>query len=76
LSVADGKKARRKAAALGLDVERDLCAGKTEILPLKRGATSGRGTTLAGQPDEPGGSSSFSPAISLVDPDAAWLSES
>jgi hypothetical protein len=60
----------RKAVALGLDTGRDLGAGKTDILLRKEGLASGKGTTFPKPVDKPGGSSSFSPAISLLDSEA------
>jgi hypothetical protein len=68
LSVAVGKKARRKAFALELKAGLDLSTGKTDTLLLVRGVISGRETTFSELAAEPGGSSSFSPASSPADP--------
>jgi hypothetical protein len=68
LSVTAGKNARRKAFAFKFEAGRDRDAGKTETLLLKRGAISGRGTTFSKHAAGLGGSSSFSPANSPVEP--------
>jgi hypothetical protein len=73
LSVTAGKNARRKAFAFKFEAGRDLDAGKTETLLLKRGVISGRGTTFSKQAAGLGGSSSFSPANSPADPGTVEL---
>jgi hypothetical protein len=73
LSVTAGKNARRKAFAFKFEAGRDLYAGKTETLLLKRGVNSGRGTTFSKHAAGLGGSSSFSPANSPADPGTVEL---